>query len=79
MKKRFIAGAVCPKCAAMDSLVMYESDDANIRECVDCGFQDKILFTPQTRELTTRVNVTEAQKKQETQVINILDGPGKKE
>lgn len=75
VKKRFIAGAVCPKCAMPDTLVMYRLDDGDYRECVECGFEDKLLFEPQVRELTTRVNVSDEQKKQETQVINIIDPP----
>ncbi|WP_053982085.1 YheV family putative zinc ribbon protein [Marinagarivorans algicola] len=70
-KKRFIAGAVCPKCGAMDRIVMYKKDDKDYRECVACGFNDEMRFKPQARELDTRVNVTE-QEKQDTQVVKIL-------
>ena len=73
IKKRFIAGAVCPKCAEMDRIVMYRQDDAEFRECVSCGFKDKMMFKPQSRELETRVNNSEEEIKSETQVINILD------
>lgn len=41
MQKRFIAGAVCPRCSAMDRIVMFTSEEGTFRECVDCGFQDK--------------------------------------
>jgi len=39
MKKnqRFIAGAVCPQCNEMDSLLLNNNDQSI--ECVDCGFQ----------------------------------------
>ena len=37
-KKRFIAGAVCPRCGKMDKLVVYLED--NRRECVSCGYGD---------------------------------------
>lgn len=36
-KKQFIAGAVCPKCSDMDSLVLYR-DDQSV-ECVSCNYQ----------------------------------------
>lgn len=37
--KRFIAGAVCPACGAMDSIRMFRSEtQRDYRECVDCGF-----------------------------------------
>ena len=39
--KRFIAGAVCPRCAEMDKLTMYPDDnETQHRECVSCGFTD---------------------------------------
>ncbi len=72
IKKRFIAGAVCPKCAALDSLVMYRVDDTDYRECVECGFEEKLVFKNQMRELTTRVNVSEEEKQKETQVVKII-------
>tara|TARA_B100000989_G_C19465502_1_gene438081 strand:+ start:115 stop:372 length:258 start_codon:yes stop_codon:yes gene_type:complete len=49
MKKRFIAGAVCPKCKEMDRLVL-EISEANDKEevqrrrCVSCGFSED--YTP---------------------------------
>jgi len=69
MKKRFIAGAVCPKCSAMDKIINYQDEDNNYRECVACGFKDKILIRPVVRELVTRVNITEEEKKSHVQVI----------
>ncbi len=35
-KKQFIAGAICPQCSEMDSLVLY-ADDQSVA-CVSCGF-----------------------------------------
>ena len=67
--KRFIAGAVCPKCSAMDRIVVYREDDKEYRECVECGFTDEMYFKQQQRELETRVNQTEEQKKADVQVI----------
>ena len=37
-KRRFIAGAVCPRCAAMDKIIVDLETDA--RECVSCGFTE---------------------------------------
>ncbi len=39
--QRFIAGAVCPKCEAMDSLLLNMLDQSI--ECVDCGYQQTEL------------------------------------
>ena len=69
VKKRFIAGAVCPKCAQMDKLVTFRENEREFRECVACGFKDEMLFKPAARELETRVNVTEEEKKSETQLL----------
>jgi len=73
-KKRFIAGAVCPKCSAMDKLVVYNLDDKDWRECVACDYKEEMRFKPQPRVLETRVNVSEEEKKQ---VVQILDFPPK--
>ena len=71
-KKRFISGAICPKCSEVDRIVMYRQDDKDYRECVSCGFTDVMHFNPTQQELTTRVNETEENVKAQTQVIKIL-------
>lgn len=38
-KKRFIAGATCPKCKAMDTLMLYFEHNIEKMECVTCGYQ----------------------------------------
>ena len=38
MPRRFIAGAVCPRCGEMDKLAV--DTDADTRECVSCGYSD---------------------------------------
>ena len=40
IKRRFIAGAKCPKCEAMDRIVMLTSDDAEWIECVECEYSE---------------------------------------
>lgn len=57
--KRFIAGAICPRCAEMDKIMMFTDDsDEQIRECVACGFTDAVsdVEKPAAPELDTRVN-----------------------
>jgi len=57
--KRFIAGAVCPRCAEMDKIMMFTTDDDDqVRECMACGFTDAVSDTPEPTnpELETRVN-----------------------
>ncbi|SDK43865.1 YheV family putative zinc ribbon protein [Microbulbifer yueqingensis] len=74
-KKRFIAGAVCPRCSAMDRIVNYREGEKNFRECVACGFKDEIRLQSAPRELGTRV-APERDSEREAPV-KILD-PGKK-
>ncbi|MFT5709518.1 MAG: putative metal-binding protein (TIGR02443 family) [Halioglobus sp.] len=53
--RRFIAGAVCPRCAAMDKIVVDLESDA--RECVACGFTDGRPGDPAvSQEVPTRVS-----------------------
>tara|TARA_R110001592_G_scaffold86031_4_gene254064 strand:+ start:11556 stop:11807 length:252 start_codon:yes stop_codon:yes gene_type:complete len=72
--KRFIAGAVCPKCAAMDRLINYTNDDGTFKECVACGFLEKQVVQVETNELGTRVNhFPEVEKEQDdVQVVRLI-------
>lgn len=40
-KRRFIAGAKCPKCQAQDSIVMLTSSNDEWIECIDCRYNEK--------------------------------------
>ena len=70
--RRFVAGAVCPRCSEMDKVVVYNEEGKDYRECVACGYKEEMHFKPVARELETRVNQTEEDKKNAVQVINIL-------
>lgn len=70
--RRFVAGAVCPRCSEMDKLVVYNQENKDYRECVACGYKEEMHFKPIARELETRVNQSEAEKRDAVQVINIL-------
>lgn len=53
--RRFIAGAVCPRCRAMDSIVVDRESDE--RECIACGFSEaRPIAASQQQEPHTRVN-----------------------
>jgi uncharacterized metal-binding protein (TIGR02443 family) len=74
--KRFIAGAVCPKCAEMDRLVSYTNDEGTFKECVACGFMEKQIVQVAPSELETRVNHMENDEEDEAlQVVQILTPP----
>ena len=76
VKKRFIAGAMCPRCKAMDRIVMYREGEIDYRECVECGFRDEMRFKSGVREVQTRVNTPSQQIAEETQVVRLLDPDG---
>ncbi|UZE96117.1 YheV family putative zinc ribbon protein [Alkalimarinus alittae] len=75
--RRFIAGAVCPKCAEMDRLITYSSEDGSYRECVSCGYTDKQMDEEETREsdvLETRVNLlTPMEVDEDVVALKIID------
>ena len=72
-KKRFIAGAVCPKCSEMDKLTIYNENGQDFRHCIKCGFNDKMLLQSDPKELETRVNVSKEEKLAETQIVSLID------
>ena len=41
VKKRFIAGAICSKCNAMDTLALTKEQGVETVTCVNCGEQMK--------------------------------------
>ncbi|QIB65667.1 YheV family putative zinc ribbon protein [Kineobactrum salinum] len=77
VRRRFIAGAVCPRCSAMDTIVV--DRDSELRECVACGFQEARpgANTPvTTSEPATRVSRAVARRADTpASVVRILD-PG---
>ncbi|PWC16601.1 DNA-binding protein [Brenneria roseae subsp. roseae] len=46
MRKRFIAGAVCPQCQALDTLAVGREDETEIVTCVKCGYHQSQRDTP---------------------------------
>lgn len=72
-RKRFIAGAICPRCKAMDRLVVYEEDGKEFRACVSCDFVEQMYLQSEPRELDTRVNRTEEDRAQAVQTVKLVD------
>jgi uncharacterized metal-binding protein (TIGR02443 family) len=77
-RRRFIAGAVCPRCALMDKIVV--DLDTDQRVCVSCGFSEarpglpaeNVL--PKPAELLTRVSRAAARRVETpAQAITLLD------
>ncbi|MGY0218575.1 YheV family putative zinc ribbon protein [Endozoicomonadaceae bacterium StTr2] len=74
VKKRFIAGAVCPKCGEMDRIVMFDQDDQSVRECVSCGFTDAMRYEVAVNQPATRLDQTAkaGQSEQATEVVKLV-------
>lgn len=73
-RRRFIAGAVCPRCAAMDKIVVDLDSDA--RECVACGFSEARPEAPEVKpaEVKTRVSRAAARRVETpAEVVTLLD------
>ncbi|MBB3332188.1 hypothetical protein BDK63_003082 [Halomonas campaniensis] len=77
-QKRFIAGAICPRCAEMDRIRSWEQHGIRYRECVSCDFFEQLpIEDGAAPELTTRVNrPREEQTRQDVQPVRILDPKG---
>ncbi len=39
-RKRFIAGATCPKCQATDTVMLFMEHNVEKLECVACGYSE---------------------------------------
>ncbi len=53
-RRRFIAGAVCPRCGEMDKIIV--DMDTQTRECVACDFSEARPQDGGVQELPTRVS-----------------------
>lgn len=54
LKKRFIAGAVCPKCKAMDTMALTKENGVEKVTCVSCG--EQMVQTEEHVEKVVREN-----------------------
>lgn len=75
--KRFIAGAVCPACSAMDTIRMYEIDAVPNRECVACGYADTLDERGNSvpREVPTRVTKAKEPAPAKSQTVQFFPNP----
>jgi uncharacterized metal-binding protein (TIGR02443 family) len=68
--KRFIAGAVCPRCGVMDRIVV--TPDGKSRECIACDFADERPMDTQ-QPLPTRVTRPAARRiETEVQTVRLV-------
>ena len=54
-KKRFIAGAVCPKCKSMDSIMLFMENNVEKIQCTQCDYQE----TQSSAEVQSQTRDTE--------------------
>lgn len=47
MKRRFIAGAVCPQCRALDRIVLETGGAESRRCCIECDFSEVLDDSPE--------------------------------
>lgn len=75
--KRFIAGAVCPACSAMDTIRMYELEGVPNRECVSCGYADTLDERGNSipREVPTRVTKVKQPAPATSQTVQFFPNP----
>lgn len=76
-KRRFIAGAVCPRCGAMDKIIVDLETD--FRECVACGFNEaRPTDGGSVQEVPTRVSRGAARRVEtEAEVVTLIDPTAK--
>ena len=46
MQKRFIAGAICPKCKEEDKIFVFPENNYSTAECIRCGFTQQAVAEP---------------------------------
>lgn len=40
-KKRFVAGAKCPKCQAVDTIMLFKEQGVETVECIECDYTEQ--------------------------------------
>ncbi|WP_148251966.1 YheV family putative zinc ribbon protein [Aidingimonas lacisalsi] len=79
--KRFIAGAICPRCSAMDRIKAWEQNGIRYRECVSCDFFEQLPIEEEAPpELETRISQSREEQTSQSddlQTVRILD-PGQR-
>ncbi len=71
--RRFIAGAVCPRCGKMDTTVVDSATDQ--RECVACGFSEARPRAVPQQEPLTRVNRPQRRVETPAEAVRLVDSP----
>lgn len=68
MKRRFIAGAKCPKCGAQDRVIMLTTPDAEWIECIECNYSENrpaFVETPNEHVVADEIGVIQFKPRQQ--------------
>jgi uncharacterized protein len=57
LRKRFIAGATCPKCKSIDSIMLYFENNVEKLQCVKCDYKDVQSATDVSAQVATSADV----------------------
>ncbi|MGL4476526.1 MAG: YheV family putative zinc ribbon protein [Shewanella sp.] len=55
IKKRFVAGARCPKCQAQDSILLFKEHGIETVECTECDYRDQQTDAKVTKQASGAV------------------------
>lgn len=57
LRKRFIAGATCPTCKSIDSIMLYFENNVEKLQCVKCDYKDVQSATDVSAQVVTSADV----------------------
>ncbi len=56
-RKRFIAGATCPQCRSIDSIMLYFENNVEKLQCVKCDYKDVQSSTDVSEQVASNADV----------------------
>lgn len=56
-RKRFIAGATCPQCRSIDSIMLYFENNVEKLQCVKCDYKDVQSSTDVSEQVASSTDV----------------------
>ena len=72
MRKRFIAGAVCPKCKQLDKVYTYEKDGRDYASCTQCDYNEPRPLAEELDAIRAKGEAEEAEKAIPSQQVKWL-------
>ncbi|MDU0353238.1 YheV family putative zinc ribbon protein [Paraglaciecola aquimarina] len=56
-KRRFVAGATCPQCKSLDTIMLYFENNVEKIQCVNCDYQESQADKQVTKATRTSESV----------------------